>query len=89
MDSPVVRTGRLWSSLRSPTGWDEEDLETPLGTDEQQEYTNNFTATYKISFRPFDFGSDGLLGKLVRDCERWTNTVVKMDAVPFSFFQEK
>ena len=56
-------------------------MDEPLGPDDTKERYTTFVASYKIHLRPWDKGSDMLLGRVTRESEKWTMTFMPLEKV--------
>ena len=58
-----------------------DELDNPLEPEDQAETMKNFSDTMHFSFRTNDFGADPLLGRLVRESLKSTNSYYEIEKV--------
>lgn len=68
-------------SSRRQQGWAEDAMDEPLGPDDTKERYTTFVTSYKLHLRPWDKGSNMLLGRVTRESEKWTMTFMPLEKV--------
>ena len=68
-------------STRRQQGWAENAMDEALEPDDTKERYTTFALLYKLHLRPWDKGSDLLLGRVTRESEKWTMTFMPLEKI--------